>query len=726
MRKADLITTKRKRLKFIALLGLTLLVVGASSNQALPSTRDAVPERIVSSEIADSETCTTGPSDSSQDTFGGMAQNDNDSYRQLAKRFAETNEQNVRDAQLSPSIQADLSAELLSDGQFVWGPNVGDFDIGSFLRNRNSALQVFTDDLEMWARYTSLNPKILLAVLELRYGLIDEFQADLDPEDILSIIETTSTDLATAFYEHLHTWGDRRQPWDLEALTLDPVLSFADGSTIQVQADQASGTFAIAAVIAKTTDADTWVDEVFGTGPDSFLYILGGMFPEVDPLDTSNDINPPAAPPESLFQFPFPLGATWRFNGPHSWAGDGTPPFSSMDFFSGSGSCSNPPDRWTVATAGGSAVRRYGYECWIEVEHSPEWTTSYYHMQNTADPQGDYAWPNTSLGQIACEICAGGYANGPHVHWSLKYNGAYVSLEGVKVSGWTIHVGSEPYNSGSIERDGTVLNPGSWVLNDYQSYYFHPNRSLRFYGNASNDVDRLKIRLNDPARPIDVGETDFTIEWWMKALPGENAAPVQEPIYENWVLGNIILDRSVTDDNGIGEYGVSLQGGRIAFGTRNGIPYESHTILGDIVVTDGVWHHVAVTRSLDGWMQIFVDGQLDVAGQGFNGDISYVDGHTADHPNDPYLVIGAEKFDSDPLNRPAFHGWLDEMRFSSTIRYTNNFTPPNAAFISDADTRALLHFDEGSGDAANDTTGFDGGPSNAYRNYGGAPAGPEW
>jgi len=264
--------------------------------------------------------------------------------------------------------------------------------------------------------------------------------------------------------------------------------------------------------------------------------------------------------------------------------------------------------------------------------------------------------------------------------------------------------------------------------------------SMRFYSRpdddllelpADDDGDRLKLLVDDPTNsdpgpPADVGDTDFTIEWWLKARPGDNAAEApQEPLkYEEWVLGNIILDRSVFFDDGIGEYGVSLMGGRVAFGTRNGIPYESFSILGDIVVTDGAWHHVAVTRTMDGWMQIFVDGQLDVDGEGFGGDISYTDDHIPYHLNDPYLVIGAEKFDQ--ATRLDFDGWLDEMRFSSTIRYTDNFTPPDAPYTPDADTVLIYHFDEGFGYDIHDFSEHPDGPSDALRYLGDLPAGPQW
>ena len=42
--------------------------------------------------------------------------------------------------------------------------------------------------------------------------------------------------------------------------------------------------------------------------------------------------------------------------------------------------------------------------------------------------------------------------------------------------------------------------------------------SLRFYGTGRDGVDRVMIPLDAPPRPVDVGG-DFTIEFWLKAIP---------------------------------------------------------------------------------------------------------------------------------------------------------------------------------------------------------------
>jgi hypothetical protein len=249
---------------------------------------------------------------------------------------------------------------------------------------------------------------------------------------------------------------------------------------------------------------------------------------------------------------------------------------------------------------------------------------------------------------------------------------------------------------------------------------------LRFYGNGWGDYDRVKILVDDPdsgGRPIDVGHASFTLEWWMKAHLEDNSTPACEPGGDNWMNGNILFDRDIPGDGDYGEYGVSLADGRISVGINNGT--LSDTLCGSTSVADGIWHHVAVTRSIaDGMITIFVDGQLDAQLLGPGGDISYRDHRTPQDPEqDPYLIVGARKADQGA----AFSGWIDEVRISGSLRYAGPFQPPRAPFTPDAETMALYHFDEGYGDFIGDSSGAAGGPSHGTRSYGGDPKnGPEW
>ncbi len=247
--------------------------------------------------------------------------------------------------------------------------------------------------------------------------------------------------------------------------------------------------------------------------------------------------------------------------------------------------------------------------------------------------------------------------------------------------------------------------------------------SLRFYGNGTDGIDRVKIALNDPAATVNVGE-DFTIEFWMMAAPDENNSGDCSSGADGWITGNIILDRDVFGAGDYGDYGLSLfaRDGVIAFGISD--TDTGATVCGSTSVNDGAWHHIAVTREHStGIVTLFVDGTLDGSTIAPTGDISYRRGRSTEWPNDAFLVIGAEKHDYDTTTYPSYSGWIDELRISTVIRYVDDFTPSTEPFVNDDDTAALYHFDEGEGDSVEDASGNE----NAGQRYeGGVPPGPEW
>lgn len=266
--------------------------------------------------------------------------------------------------------------------------------------------------------------------------------------------------------------------------------------------------------------------------------------------------------------------------------------------------------------------------------------------------------------------------------------------------------------------------------------------SLRFFGTGTNDIDRVKIRVDDPFNlndepgpVVDVGGTDFTIEFWLKGTLAQNAAAnVTCGVGSfSWISGNIVIDRDRFSSGGR-DFGVSLvNGGRIAFGLANASE-AAHTLCGTRGVLDGQWHHVAVQRQRStGQMRLFVDGVADGTAAGPTGDVSYPGTAFPDSNcggpctnSDPFIVIAAEKHDADPTNYPSFNGWLDELRVSTVLRYTGGFTRPAQPFTSDAVTAGLYHFDEGSGGQALDSAGATSGPHHGDVRVGGPSQGPQW
>ncbi|WP_298816761.1 LamG domain-containing protein [Chloroflexus sp.] len=227
--------------------------------------------------------------------------------------------------------------------------------------------------------------------------------------------------------------------------------------------------------------------------------------------------------------------------------------------------------------------------------------------------------------------------------------------------------------------------------------------SIRLFGSSTNDQDRIKIPLGTidsagrltSSRPVNAGG-DMTIEFWMKANAADNTAPD----CDGWYYGNIVIDRDIFGEGDYGDYGIAICDGKLVVGVSVGS--DDRLLKGTMTVTDGAWHHIAVTRASSGQVRLFVDGQLDGAMNGPDGRIDYRLNRTTSYPNsDPYLVLGAEKHDY-PGSR-YFNGWLDDVRLSRIARYSAPFTRPDTPHQADADTLALYRFDEGSGTTIGDS-----------------------
>jgi hypothetical protein len=249
--------------------------------------------------------------------------------------------------------------------------------------------------------------------------------------------------------------------------------------------------------------------------------------------------------------------------------------------------------------------------------------------------------------------------------------------------------------------------------------------SLRFTGPTAADYDfgRVSIPIDAPPRPADVGQGDFTFEFWMKADPGTNDTTACSTANISWINGSIMFDRDIDGPGDYGDWGIALMNGRIGFGVSQG--NGGGTACGSTNLASSTWRHVAVTRrASDGALQIWVDGVLDGSGFGASGDVSYRDDRATNRFYDPTLVWGAEKHGYSGYS--GFTGLVDEVRMSNVRRYTVAFTRPTQPFVADAATVALYRLDEGAGTIASDSSGAAGGPSHGTLREGGSPVGPLW
>ncbi len=244
--------------------------------------------------------------------------------------------------------------------------------------------------------------------------------------------------------------------------------------------------------------------------------------------------------------------------------------------------------------------------------------------------------------------------------------------------------------------------------------------AIRFFGSSNDDLDRIKIPLGTinssgqltTSRPVNVSG-DLTIEFWMKAFAGDNTAPD----CDGWYYGNIIIDRDVFWAGDYGDYGIAICANKLVVGFSVGS--DDRLLKGNTIITDGAWHHIAVTRANSGQVRLFVDGQIDATMTGPSGRIDYRLNRPTDYPNsDPYLVFGAEKH--NVTGSLHYNGLLDDIRISNVVRYTDPFSRPTAPHAIDANTIALYRFDEGSGTTIGDSTPGNQSPGELKPRPGGA------
>ncbi|OAN45777.1 hypothetical protein A6A03_14205, partial [Chloroflexus islandicus] len=169
------------------------------------------------------------------------------------------------------------------------------------------------------------------------------------------------------------------------------------------------------------------------------------------------------------------------------------------------------------------------------------------------------------------------------------------------------------------------------------------------------------------------------------AIPGLNASHTLEFWFRPSATGQtgVIAASDATGNTG---WALELENNRVVWWVlrTNG---QWVSAAHPTTLTANTWHHIAVTYDAAGTARVFVNGAPSTA--------VTVGTITAG----PDFVLGGV---------PGYGfiaGQIDELRVSNTIRYTAAFTPPSAAFATDANTVALFSFNEGSGQVTTDRSG---------------------
>jgi len=180
--------------------------------------------------------------------------------------------------------------------------------------------------------------------------------------------------------------------------------------------------------------------------------------------------------------------------------------------------------------------------------------------------------------------------------------------------------------------------------------------------------------------------TVFTVEGWVKRTSDTGR-------YETFLS-------NASSSYGQETVGVYVDGGNADCGSSPSDQFAwAYTRVGGgwffqcsgVSATLNVWYHIAVTRDSANVTRIFVNGVLR----------NTINGTAAPTTSTGAFGIG----NAGDAVTEFFPGLLDEVRISSIVRYSSNFTPQTTPFITDASTIALYHLDEGTGQVLNDASG---------------------
>ena len=291
----------------------------------------------------------------------------------------------------------------------------------------------------------SVNPRLLLAILEYQSGWVTKPQSETDSSPFPVVNDPFREGLYKQMSWLANNLNRGYYLWKVNALSS---WILTDGSVVPVSPTINAGTAAIQYVMSLLMDYSAWQTAVgpsgiFGTYSQLFGYPFDYA---IEPL-----IPPDLSQPD--LQLPFERNKVWSFTGgPHGGWGDGSA-WAALDFAPpGNALGCVQSDEWVTAAADGVVVRSEDGIVTLDLDgdglEQTGWVLFYLHIE-TRDriPIGQVVRAGDRIGHPSCE---GGLSNGTHVHLARKYNGEWISADGslpFTLDGWV----SEGFG---IEYDG--------------------------------------------------------------------------------------------------------------------------------------------------------------------------------------------------------------------------------------------------------------------------------
>lgn len=371
-----------------------------------------------------------------------------------------------RELAISPESPSSLpGVRLLPDSEVVYAPDAIGFDLGGRVESFGGYLSVYRqrvdgewlsgpEVIERVALEYSVNPRLLLAILEYRTGWLTDPRLPLEAEwnfplwigdesqpGLYLQLTWAANELSEAYY------GWRQGQF--------PALLFANGGELPLAPDLNAGSVALQHLVSHFSARPGPAFELASERlMDTYTELFGDPWArEVRLLDEAV-----SQPDMSL---PFPSDHPWLFTGgPHgAWGTDSG--WAALDFAPKWDRESRSSDNEVLSVADAMVVRLEPGVIILDLDRDGQeqtgWSVLYLHIVPAAGiVPGALIAQGEPLG-FAAEV--GGVTHGLHLHIARKYNGEWMLADGpvpMNLGGWQVRAGQEPYQ-GVLFREGCEL-----------------------------------------------------------------------------------------------------------------------------------------------------------------------------------------------------------------------------------------------------------------------------
>jgi LasA protease len=356
--------------------------------------------------------------------------------------------------------------KIIPDSELVYGPYAEHFDLIEYVDKYDGQLTVYREKVngqemtgieivKLVSRNHSVNPRLLLALVEYQSGWITKRPAHLDQLSFpIGLKEPTHSGLYAQLNWAANTLNRGYYLWRVNGL---PGWITMDGAVIPASPTINAGTAAVQYLFSQLYDLAGWRKAVIDQGFSSTYQQLFGY-----PFEWSYDPLFPPALAQPKLQLPFEPGVPWTFTGgPHgawddgsAWAAiDFAPPMELLGCY--------PNDAWVVAMSDGLIVRSDNGVVIQDLDgdgnEGTGWTLLYLHIgsEGRVSP-GTLLKAGERIGHPSCE---GGVSSGTHVHIARRYNGEWIPADGplpFVLDGW-VSAGAGILYEGTMQRGDIVI-----------------------------------------------------------------------------------------------------------------------------------------------------------------------------------------------------------------------------------------------------------------------------